>query len=154
MIVIMNSEATQEEIDKVIEQIESTGLKAESSSGEQQTVLSIIGDKTKLVNQSIESMKGVDRTIPGLNKKNKRFAPKNSAYEYSKERLAQAKSGNRSGQSSGNWGGGFDGGVFLRADDNKVIADFYNQNRLVSKIERDWKASGYVRHSTRGHILE
>ena len=112
MIVIINLEATQKEIDQVIEQIQSTGLKTKSSSGEQQTVISIIGDKTKLADQSIESMKGVDWTIPSLNKKNKRFTPKSSAYEYSKKRLAMAKSGNRSGKSGGNWSGGFDGGIF------------------------------------------
>jgi len=112
MIVIMNAEATAEEIEIVIEQIESTGLKAESSSGEKQTIISIIGDKTKLGNLFIQSMTGVDRTIPSQNRANKPFASKSNAYEYSKDRLAKAKSGNKSGKSGGNWGGGFDGSIF------------------------------------------
>ena len=112
MIVIMNAEATAEEIEIVIEQIESTGLKAESSSGEKQMIISIIGDKTKLGNLSIQSMTGVDRTIPSQNRANKPFASKSNAYEYSTDRLTKAKSGNKSGKSGGNWGGGFDGSIF------------------------------------------
>ena len=47
-----------------------------------------------------------------LNRANKLFASKSNAYEYSKDRLAKAKSGNKSGKSGGNWGGGFDGNIF------------------------------------------
>ena len=108
----MNAEATAEEIEIVIEQIESTGLKAESSSGEKQTIISIIGDKTKLGNLFIQSMTGVDRTIPSQKTKNKHFTSKPNAYDYSRARLEKAKSGNKSGKSDGNWTVGFGGGVF------------------------------------------
>ncbi len=112
MIVIMNSKVTSEEIEIVIEQIKSMGLKAESSPSEKQTIISITGDKTKLEDLSLESMKGVDRTIPSQNTKNKHFTSKPNAYDYSRARLEKAKSGNKSGKSDGNWTVGFGGGVF------------------------------------------
>ena len=64
MVVIMKPEATQEDITKVVARIESAGLQAQKSTGEQHTLIGVIGDKTKLANQPIESMRGVDRTMP------------------------------------------------------------------------------------------
>jgi 3-deoxy-7-phosphoheptulonate synthase len=64
MVVIMKPNATHEDIDKVVSRIESAGLQAQKSTGEQHTLIGVIGDKSKLANQPIESMKGVDRTMP------------------------------------------------------------------------------------------
>ena len=64
MVVIMKTEATHEDIAKVVSRIESAGLQAQKSTGEQHTLIGVIGDKSKLANQPIESMKGVDRTMP------------------------------------------------------------------------------------------
>ena len=60
----MKPNATHEDIDKVVSRIESAGLQAQKSTGEQHTLIGVIGDKSKLANQPIESMKGVDRTMP------------------------------------------------------------------------------------------
>ena len=64
MVVIMKPNATCEDIDKVVSRIESAGLQAQKSTGEQHTLIGVIGDKSKLANQPIESMRGVDRTMP------------------------------------------------------------------------------------------
>ena len=64
MVVIMKPNATHEDIDKVVSRIESAGLQAQKSTGEQHTLIGVIGDKSKLANQPIESMRGVDRTMP------------------------------------------------------------------------------------------
>ena len=64
MVVIMKTEATHEDIANVVSRIESAGLQAQKSTGEQHTLIGVIGDKSKLANQPIESMKGVDRTMP------------------------------------------------------------------------------------------
>ena len=64
MVIIMKPGATREEIDQVIRRIESVDLKAQPSIGEQRTVIGVIGDKTRLGDMPIESMTGVERTMP------------------------------------------------------------------------------------------
>jgi len=64
MVIVMKPDATQTEIQKVIDRVETVGLKAQKTVGEQHTIIGVIGDKTKLVNQPIESLQGVDRTMP------------------------------------------------------------------------------------------
>ena len=64
MVIVMKPEATRTEIQKVVDRIEATGLKAQKTVGEQHTIIGVIGDKTKLANQPIESLQGVDRTMP------------------------------------------------------------------------------------------
>jgi len=64
MVIVMKPDATQTEIQKVIDRVEAVGLKAQKTVGEQHTIIGVIGDKTKLVNQPIESLQGVDRTMP------------------------------------------------------------------------------------------
>ncbi|MCZ6680437.1 MAG: 3-deoxy-7-phosphoheptulonate synthase [Candidatus Poribacteria bacterium] len=64
MVIIMKPGATREEIDRVIRRIESVDLKAQPSIGEQRTVIGVIGDKTRLGDMPIESMTGVERTMP------------------------------------------------------------------------------------------
>ena len=64
MVIVMKPEATRTEIQKVVDRIEAAGLKAQKTVGEQHTIIGVIGDKTKLANQPIESLQGVDRTMP------------------------------------------------------------------------------------------
>ena len=64
MVIIMEPRASQEQIDHVIKRIESAGVKAQPSLGEERTVIGVIGDKTKLGDMPIESMSGVERTMP------------------------------------------------------------------------------------------
>ena len=64
MVIIMELGASQEQIDHIIKRIEAAGVKAQPSIGEERTVIGVIGDKTRLGDMPIESMSGVERTMP------------------------------------------------------------------------------------------
>ena len=64
MVIIMEPGAPQEQIDHVIKRIEAAGVKAQPSVGEERTVIGVIGDKTRLGDMPIESISGVERTMP------------------------------------------------------------------------------------------
>ena len=64
MVIIMELGAPQEQIDHVIKRVEAAGVKAQPSVGEERTVIGVIGDKTRLGDMPIESMSGVERTMP------------------------------------------------------------------------------------------
>ncbi len=55
----MKPTATKDEIDAVIQKIKSTGLRADVSSGEYQTVIGIVGDEKKVDFDQVKSMGGV-----------------------------------------------------------------------------------------------
>lgn len=63
MVIIMNPEATQENIDGVIQTIESAGLEAKIMEGAQQKIVGVIGDKTKMVSVAIDALPGVDHAV-------------------------------------------------------------------------------------------
>lgn len=64
MVIITKTDVTLEQIDAIVKRIESVGLKAQVSTGEQHTVIGVIGDKTLLGDMPIGSMSGVERTMP------------------------------------------------------------------------------------------
>ena len=64
MVIIMEPGAPQQQIDHVVKRIESAGLTAQPSVGEERTVIGVIGDKTRLGDMPIESISGVERTMP------------------------------------------------------------------------------------------
>jgi len=64
MVIVTKTDATQADVDAVVKRIENAGLKAQVSVGERHTVIGVIGDKTLLGDIPIESMSGVDRTMP------------------------------------------------------------------------------------------
>ena len=64
MVVITKTDATPGQIDAIVNRIEGVGLKAQVSTGEQRTVIGVIGDKTLLGDIPLESMSGVERTMP------------------------------------------------------------------------------------------
>ena len=64
MVIIMEPGAPQQQIDHVIKRIESAGLTAQPSVGEERTVIGVIGDKTRLGDMPLESISGVERTMP------------------------------------------------------------------------------------------
>lgn len=64
MVIIMKPDATRDQTDNVTKRIKSVGLQAQSSVGEERTVIGVIGDKTRLGDMPIESMAGVERTMP------------------------------------------------------------------------------------------
>ena len=63
MVVIMNTDATQADIEGVIQAIEEKGLEAKVMEGEHQKIVGVIGDKTKLAATPLDAMHGVETTV-------------------------------------------------------------------------------------------
>ena len=63
MLIIMNPEATAENIKAVIRTIEDAGLEAKVMDGASQRIVGVIGDKRKLGDVTFEAMDGVEKTV-------------------------------------------------------------------------------------------
>ncbi|MFC2341625.1 MAG: 3-deoxy-7-phosphoheptulonate synthase, partial [Selenomonas artemidis] len=63
MVVIMNAEASQEDIEGVIHAIEEKGLEAKVMEGARQKIVGVIGDKTLLAATPLDAMHGVETTV-------------------------------------------------------------------------------------------
>jgi len=63
MVVIMNSDATQADIEGVIRAIKEKGLEAKVMEGARQKIVGVIGDKTKLAATPLDAMHGVETTV-------------------------------------------------------------------------------------------
>ena len=63
MVIIMKPEATQQNIDEVINVIKNSGLEAKVMEGSQQKIVGVIGDKTKLASVPIDALDGVEHTV-------------------------------------------------------------------------------------------
>ena len=63
MVVIMNADASQEDIEGVIHAIEEKGLEAKVMEGARQKIVGVIGDKTVLAATPIDAMRGVETTV-------------------------------------------------------------------------------------------
>lgn len=59
MIIVMAHNATKEDTQKVVKFIESKGLRAQLSTGEERTVIGLLGDKSKIDQTVLGSMNGV-----------------------------------------------------------------------------------------------
>lgn len=59
MIVVMEPKATEDQINKVVDHIQSKGLRVNINRGEHLTVVAVLGDKTKLNPTSINAIDGV-----------------------------------------------------------------------------------------------
>ncbi len=66
MIVVLKPDLKPEEIQKVVERIESFGLRAHISEGKERTIVGAIGDERLLADQSLESFPGVEKVLPIL----------------------------------------------------------------------------------------
>ncbi|MBI2357770.1 MAG: 3-deoxy-7-phosphoheptulonate synthase [Deltaproteobacteria bacterium] len=66
MIVVLKPGLPQEDIQKVVERIESLGLKAHISVGKERTIVGAIGDERLLADQTLESFPGVEKVLPIL----------------------------------------------------------------------------------------
>ncbi|MBM4448604.1 MAG: 3-deoxy-7-phosphoheptulonate synthase, partial [Chloroflexi bacterium] len=62
--IIMNSEASKEEIDNVVKEIKRFGLKADVSRGEFRTVIGLIGDERKADFSHLATLPGVKEAFP------------------------------------------------------------------------------------------
>jgi 3-deoxy-7-phosphoheptulonate synthase len=66
MMIVMKPEATEEEIQAVIDRIESVGARAHPSRGEEVTVIGAVGDREHVARLELEAHAGVDRVVPIL----------------------------------------------------------------------------------------
>ena len=63
MVIIMNPDASAQNIKDVIEMIEDAGLSAKVMEGSQQRIVGVIGDKTRLASCAIDALPGVERSV-------------------------------------------------------------------------------------------
>ncbi len=63
MVIIMNPDATEENIKGVIEAVEGAGLTAKVMEGASQKIVGVIGDKTRLASVPIDAMPGVEQSV-------------------------------------------------------------------------------------------
>ncbi len=66
MIIILQSNVTEEQIQHVLERVKSLGLQAHLSRGTYRTIIGIIGDEEKLQFEPLLAMPGVNEVIPVL----------------------------------------------------------------------------------------
>ena len=84
MIIIMKPDASEEAVGKIKSMIESRGLTAHLSRGDQVTIVGVVGDKTKLQGTNIEMAEGVDKILPvteSYKVVNKKFHPEDSTIQ-------------------------------------------------------------------------
>ena len=63
MIIVMKPGATKENLDSVVKKLESRGLRAHLSEGEEVTIVGVIGDKKTIANLEMNMMDGVEKTV-------------------------------------------------------------------------------------------
>ncbi len=81
MIIVMKPGAPKSAVDKVEELIVTKGLEAHLSQGKEVTIIGVVGNKNKLLNENIELMPFVDRIVPvteSYKLTNKKFHPEPS----------------------------------------------------------------------------
>lgn len=81
MIIVMKPGAPKSAVDKVEELIVTKGLEAHLSQGKEVTIIGVVGNKNKLLNENIELMPFVDKIVPvteSYKLTNKKFHPQPS----------------------------------------------------------------------------
>jgi 3-deoxy-7-phosphoheptulonate synthase len=63
MIIIMRSRAPQEDIDTVVDRVKQLGFRPHISSGEERTIIGVIGDERDLDESVFDLMEGVERVV-------------------------------------------------------------------------------------------
>lgn len=66
MIVVMQRDATKDQVDHMVERVESLGLKAHVIVGAERTVIAAVGEKREQMKESLESGAGVAEVVPIL----------------------------------------------------------------------------------------
>src|SRR4051794_41611337 len=66
MMIVMKPTATEEQVQAVIDRIESCGARAHPSRGEEVTVIGAIGDREHVARLGLEGHAGVEQVIPIL----------------------------------------------------------------------------------------
>ncbi len=63
MIVVMSPLATKENLENVVKKLESLNLRTHLSTGDERTIVGVIGDKKIIANLEMEMMAGVEKTV-------------------------------------------------------------------------------------------
>ena len=66
MMIVMKATATEEQVQAVIDRIESVGARAHPSRGEEVTVIGAIGDREHVARLELEGTPGVAQVVPIL----------------------------------------------------------------------------------------
>ena len=66
MIIILKADATQDQLNHIIEKVEKLGVKAHISRGVERTIIGLIGPEDVLQVTPLEVFPGVERVIPVL----------------------------------------------------------------------------------------
>ena len=66
MIIVLRPEATEGEIDHIMERLRELGLKSHISHGQERTIIGVIGDDRILQNQPLTALPGVESVLPIL----------------------------------------------------------------------------------------
>jgi 3-deoxy-7-phosphoheptulonate synthase len=66
MIVVMNHNAEDVDIDRVLQKLMDAGFQIHLSRGVERTIIGAIGDKTRLSDHALEAMPGVEKVVPIL----------------------------------------------------------------------------------------
>ncbi len=83
MMIIMRSDATQEQVAAVVERVEANQLRAHLSRGEERTVIGAIGDGRPVNPDQFVFLPGVDRVVPisrPYKLASREFSPENSVF--------------------------------------------------------------------------
>lgn len=83
MIIVMKPMSAESEVDKIIEQVETQGLKTHLSHGEQVTIIGVVGDKSKLDIPRIESSPFVEKVVAiteSYKLSNRKFHPEPTSF--------------------------------------------------------------------------
>ncbi|MCX7839078.1 MAG: 3-deoxy-7-phosphoheptulonate synthase [Anaerolineae bacterium] len=63
MVIVMKHQATREQIERVVQHIETLGYRAHLSQGEERTIIGVIGDERPIEPESFELLEGVERAM-------------------------------------------------------------------------------------------
>jgi 3-deoxy-7-phosphoheptulonate synthase len=66
MLIVMQPEATEEDVQNVVRRLEAAGIDAHVSKGRFRTVIGAIGDDTEIAKLPLEALDGVERVVPVL----------------------------------------------------------------------------------------
>ncbi|HHL40206.1 MAG TPA: 3-deoxy-7-phosphoheptulonate synthase [Deltaproteobacteria bacterium] len=66
MIIVLKKDATEEQVDHIIEKIKEAGLAVHLSKGKERTIIGAIGDESALTNLPMEVFPGVEKVMPIL----------------------------------------------------------------------------------------
>ena len=64
MIIVMRQGASPSSVQNIVDFIEGNGLRAHLSQGDQVTIIGVVGDKSRIMDQNIEIMEDVARIVP------------------------------------------------------------------------------------------